>query len=272
MTDQDPTDTKRQNIKHRAFPKIAVVTGAASGIGRALCHELAKENVHLICVDIDGNGAQKTAAEVGGHSFEIDVTNEDQIASLIETVEAKIGPIDLFCSNAGIFVDGGVDRPNADWQRVWDVNVMSQVYAARHVVPRMIARGGGYLLNTASAAGLLNQIGAAPYAVSKHACVGLAEWLALSHGDQGIKVSVLCPQAVATAMTANGPGTAGLDGMISAELCAQACVQAIRDETFLILPHPEVLGYMRNKSENYDRWIGGMRKLRRKMITKFGKT
>ncbi|PUB10156.1 SDR family NAD(P)-dependent oxidoreductase [Yoonia sediminilitoris] len=243
--------------------KICVVTGAASGIGRAICVDFAARGAQIICVDIDGAGATRTATDVGGHAFAVDVADEEQIKQMIETVEQDIGPIDLFCANAGIFMEGGLERPNADWQRIWDINVMSHVYAARHVLPRMMARGGGYLLITASAAGLLNQIGAAPYAVSKHAAVGLAEWLAFTHADDGIKVSVLCPQAVETAMTANGAGTAGVDGIISAKTVAEACATAIRDETFLILPHPTVLGYMRNKTANYDRWIGGMRKLKR---------
>jgi len=159
---------------------------------------------------------------------------------------------------------GGVEVPDDQWQKIWDINVMSHVWAARHLVPRMAARGGGYLLNTASAAGLLNQVGSAPYGVTKHAAVGLAEWLALSYGDQGIKVSVLCPQAVRSEMTrGHEEGVAAMDGMLEPEPVAEACVAAIRAETFLVLPHAEVLGYMRKKTENYDRWIGGMRKLNR---------
>jgi NAD(P)-dependent dehydrogenase (short-subunit alcohol dehydrogenase family) len=162
-------------------------------------------------------------------------------------------------------VRGGPEVPNEDWQRIWDINVMAHVYAARHLVPRMIARGGGYLLNTASAAGLLSQVGSAPYAVTKHAAVGLAEWLALTYGDDGIKVSVLCPQAVRTAMTrGNEDGVASIDGMMEPEPVAEACLKAIEEETFLVLPHPEVLGYMRRKADNYGRWIGGMRKLNRR--------
>jgi len=243
--------------------KTVVVTGAASGIGRALCIALKDAGCTVVCVDRDAVGARETASLVKGHSFTVDVSDEPQMKAMIESVEADIGPIALFCSNAGIFMDGGVERGNEDWQKIWDINVMSQVIAARHVVPKMTARGEGYLLNTASAAGLLNQVDAAPYAVSKHASVALAEFLSLTHGDDGIKVSVLCPQAVETAMTADGTGTAGLDGMISAESVADACLKAIEEETFLVLPHPEVLGYMQMKTSNYDRWLGGMRKLRR---------
>jgi NAD(P)-dependent dehydrogenase (short-subunit alcohol dehydrogenase family) len=202
---------------------------------------------------------------VGGLGFTTDVGKEADIAALIETVESEHGAIDLFCSNAGIGIGGGAEAANGAWQRIWDINVMAHVWAARHLVPRMIERGGGYLLNTASAAGLLSQIGSAPYAVTKHAAVALAEWLAITHGDQGIKVSVLCPQAVRTAMTAGNPdGVASVDGMIEPEDVAEACVRAIEAETFLVLPHPEVLEYMRRKTGDYDRWLGGMRKLNRK--------
>ncbi|MEO9778253.1 MAG: SDR family oxidoreductase [Sedimentitalea sp.] len=245
--------------------KVVVVTGAASGIGRALALRFAAEGAKtVVCVDLNLVGAVETAEQIDGVAFEVNVGREGDIAALIERVESDIGPIDLFCSNAGILTVGGMEVPNEDWQKIWDINVMSHVWAARHLVPRMIERGGGYLLNTASAAGLLNQVGAAPYGVTKHAAVGLAEWLALSHGDQGIHVSVLCPQAVRSEMTrGHEDSVASLDGLLEPEVVADACVKAINDETFLVLPHPEVLGYMRLKTENYDRWIGGMRKLNR---------
>ena len=154
--------------------------------------------------------------------------------------------------------------PKDDWQRIWYINVMAHVCAARHLVPKMIERGGGYLLNTASPAGLLNQIGCAPYGVTKHAAVALAEWLALTHGDDGIKVSVLCPQAVRSEMTrGHEDSVAAIDGLLEPEPVADACIETIRNETFLVLPHPQVLDYMRKKTDNYDRWIGGMRKLNR---------
>jgi len=246
--------------------KIVVVTGAASGIGRALAQRFAKEGAKLVvCADLNGEGAAKTAKEVGGVAFTVNVGKEDDIKHLIETVEKEHGPIDLFCSNAGIGIGGGAEASNEGWLRIWDINVMAHVWAARHLVPRMIARGGGYLLNTASAAGLLSQIGSAPYAVTKHAAVGLAEWLSITHGDQGIKVSVLCPQAVRTAMTAGNPeGVASIDGMIEPDAVAEACVRAIEAEDFLILPHPQVLEYMRRKTADYNRWLGGMRKLNRR--------
>ncbi|MFT5798064.1 MAG: NAD(P)-dependent dehydrogenase (short-subunit alcohol dehydrogenase family) [Candidatus Azotimanducaceae bacterium] len=246
--------------------KIIVVTGAASGIGRAMCIRYAAEGAKdVICVDRDEVGAQETAKQINSIAIKVDVADETQIKSMIDRVEAEVGPIDLFCSNAGISVAGGVEVPNDEWQRIWDINVMSHVWAARHLVPMMAARGGGYLLNTSSAAGLLNQVGSAPYGVTKHAAVGLAEWMAMTYGDQGIKVSVLCPQAVRTEMTrGHEDHVAAIDGMMEPDVVAEACVQTIRDETFLVLPHKEVIGYMKAKTENYDRWIGGMRKLNRK--------
>jgi NAD(P)-dependent dehydrogenase (short-subunit alcohol dehydrogenase family) len=249
--------------------RIVVVTGAASGIGQALAQRFASEGAKLVvCADINAEGAAITAKRIGGIDFPTDVGKEADIKRLIETVEADHGPIDLFFSNAGIGIGGGVEVTDNRWQKIWDINVMAHVWAARYLVPRMIERGGGYLLSTASAAGLLSQIGSAPYAVTKHAAVGLAEWLAITHGDQGIKVSVLCPQAVRTAMTAgNADGVASIDGMLEPGEVAEACIRAIEAEEFLILPHPEVLEYMRRKAADYNRWIGGMRKLNRKFRT-----
>lgn len=245
--------------------KTVVVTGAASGIGKALCHAFSAQGAKaVVCADVNGPGAQSTADAIDGHAVTVDVSDPAQITQMIDQVEAEIGPIDLYWSNAGIAVGGGMDTPDADWQRTWDINVMAHVWAARHLVPLMAARGGGYLLNTASAAGLLNQIGSASYGVTKHAAVGLAEWIAMSHGDQGIKVSVLCPQAVRTEMTrGHEDHVAAIDGMMEPEPVAAICMQAIQDEKFLILPHPEVRDYMKNKTADYDRWIGGMRKLNR---------
>jgi len=245
--------------------KIVVVTGAANGIGRAMAVRFAKENAKaVICADLDENGAYETARQINGIGKKLDVSDPNAIADLIEQTENDIGPIDLFCSNAGILMAGGVEVPDDQWQKIWDVNLMSHVWAARYLVPRMAARGGGYLLNTSSAAGLLNQVGSAPYGVTKHAAVGLAEWIAMSYGDQGIKVSLLCPQAVSTEMIRGfEEHVASIDGVIKPEDVAEACVQGIRDEQFLILPHPKVSTYIKNKAENYERWIGGMRKLNR---------
>ena len=183
---------------------------------------------------------------------------------MVEATEEQVGPIDLFCSNAGLFVSGGADVPEDRWRSIWDVNVMAHIHAARAVLPRMLSRGRGYLLQTASAAGLLSQIGSAPYAVTKHAAVGFAEWLAISYGDQGIGVSVLCPQAVHTRMTAatDAGAVSAVDGTLDPEQVADAVVTGLAEERFLILPHPEVITYMRRKTADYDRWLRGMRKLK----------
>ena len=186
-----------------------------------------------------------------------------EVEEAVDRIERELGPIDLFCSNAGILVMGGSEVPDADWDRIWQVNLMAHVHAARALVPRMLARGGGYLLNTASAAGLLTQIGSAPYAVTKHAAVSFAEWLSITHGARGLKVSVLCPQAVRTAMIAGSDegGVAGVDGVLEPEQVASAVVEGLADERFLILPHPDVLDYLRRKTGDYDRWLRGMRRL-----------
>jgi len=242
--------------------KIIVVTGAASGIGRAMARRFHSEGAaKVITADLDGDGARRVAEAIDGWPMAVDVARENDIVELIEETEARFGPIDLFCSNAGIGIGRGIDEPDEVWEQIWRVNTMSHVYAARHLVPRMKARGGGYLLNTASAAGLLSQIGSVTYTVTKHAAVALAEWLAITHGRDGIKVSVLCPQAVRTAMTADGPGVAGVDGMLEPEDAADAVVQTLREERFLVLPHGEVADYIQRKASDYDRWIRGMQRL-----------
>lgn len=243
--------------------KIIVVTGAANGIGKGLARRFAAEGAKtVVCSDIDLDGAQATADEVGGVAIKANVGKEEDIIALIDTVENDIGPIDLFCSNAGILVLGSMETPDDHWDRAWKVNTMSNVWAARHLVPRMIARGGGYFLITASAAGVLNQVGAAPYAVTKAGAVAVAEWISMTYGDQGIKVSALCPQAVRSEMTRGfEESIASLDGLLEPEDVADACVKAIDEETFIVLPHPEVLGYMQAKAGSYDKWLGGMRKL-----------
>ncbi len=249
--------------------KHAVVTGGASGIGRALCRRFKAEGASgVVVADLDASGAKAVADEIGGLAVEVDVADEAQIVNLVDTAEREYGPIDLLFSNAGIGLPGGVEVENEGWQKIWDINVMAHVFAARAVLPSMLGRSEGYIVSTASAAGLLSQIGSAPYAVTKHAAVALAEWLAITYGDQGIKVSVLCPQAVRTAMTAdsrNG-GVAGIDGMLEAEEVAESVVQAIDEERFLILPHPTVLGYMQRKTGDYDRWLAGMRRLQARFL------
>lgn len=247
--------------------KIVVVTGGASGIGKAMVQRFHAEGAKQLAVaDLDAAGAAAVAESVGGWSMAVDVSNEADIVELIEHTEKEFGPIDLFCSNAGIGLGKGLDEPNEVWQKIWEVNTMSHVYAARHLVPRMKARGGGYLLNTASAAGLLSQLGSVTYAVTKHAAVALAEWIAITHGRDGIKVSVLCPQAVRTPMTAGGAGVAGVDGMIEPEAAADCVVEALREEHFLVLPHPEVAEYIKRKTSDYDRWLHGMRRLQEQYI------
>ena len=221
-------------------------------------------------VDIDGAKAAEVARAVGGISFQADVSKEADIIRVVEETEAKVGPIDLFVSNAGIGAPGEsfhsvASASNEVWQHVWEVNLMAHVYAARALLPRMIARGGGYFLNTASAAGLLTQVGSAVYSVTKHAAVAFAESLAITHRDEGIRVSVLCPQAVDTPLLRlAGEGTQNVDGVLTPADVAAAVVEALDKESFLVLPHPQVLGYMQNKTGNYDRWIGGMVKLRRR--------
>jgi NAD(P)-dependent dehydrogenase (short-subunit alcohol dehydrogenase family) len=246
--------------------KIIVITGAATGIGRAMAIKFSAQGAKkVVCADVDENGVRETAKHIEGIAHKVDVANEAEIAALIDTTETNVGPIDLYCSNAGISISGGVEVADDSWQKIWNINLMAHVWAARHLVPRMTKRGGGYLLNTASAAGLLNQVGSAPYGVTKHAAVGLAEWMAMTYGDQGIKVSVLCPQAVRTEMTrGHEDHVASIDGMLTPEDVAESCVTGLGEESFLILPHPQVKEYMQNKTNNYDRWIGGMRKLNRR--------
>ena len=254
--------------------KIVVITGAGSGIGRAMAIRFKEEGAKtIIAVDINGENAQATADRVGGQAMTADVSSEQDIARVIEETENSIGPIDLFCSNAGVGIAQAIDSPNQEWQKSWDINVMAHVYAARHLVAPMVARGGGYFLITSSAAGLLNQIGGASYGVTKHAAVGFGEWLAIHHQHEGIKVSMLCPQAVRTAMTtsvdAEGSAqiqSASVDGMIEPEEVMDSVMQGLKDESFLILPHPVVLDYIRGKTSNYDRWIGGMNKLMRSLF------
>jgi NAD(P)-dependent dehydrogenase (short-subunit alcohol dehydrogenase family) len=246
----------------RIEDKCVVVTGAASGIGAALARRFAAEGARGIVV-ADVAPLDAVAADSGGFAVECDVTDEEQIRALVDRAEARFGPIDLFCSNAGIVVPGGADASDGVWQRSLAVNVMAHVYAARVMVPRMLERDGGYLLQTASAAGLLTQIGSAPYSVTKHAALALAEWLSITYGDRGLKVSVLAPQAVRTAMTAGVPegGVAGVDGMLEPDTVADAVVRGLASEAFLILPHPQVLEYFRRKASDYDRWLAGMRRL-----------
>lgn len=250
--------------------KTIIVTGGGSGIGEGLCHRFSQEGAkHIIVADIIEADAQRVASEMGGIPKVIDVTDESQIKSLIDEVENTIAPIDIFCSNAGILCtdpDHAASTPNETWDQLWKVNVLSHVYAARHMLPYMLKRGNGYLLNTASAAGLLSQLGSAPYSVTKHASIGFAESLAIAHGEQGIKVSVICPQAVRSKMTLDVDtglaNSAAGDGILEPDQLAETVIQGIKEEKFLILPHPIVETYMQRKTADYDRWLNGMRRFK----------
>jgi NAD(P)-dependent dehydrogenase (short-subunit alcohol dehydrogenase family) len=284
--------------------KVVVVTGGGSGIGTALCRAFAAHGARAIVVaDIDGDAAERVASEVAASvaagdtagaagaagdpaagtgtlalGLRVDVGDEDDVQGLVARTEDAFGPIDLFCANAGIIVPGGVEVPNADWERMWRVNVVAHVYAARAVLPGFLARGEGYLLHTASAAGLLTQHGSAPYAVTKHAVVALAEWLSITHGDAGVRVSCLCPQAVDTPMLHAGDqgdqgrgadpnaSSAARDGVVSAEDVAAAVVAGLATEEFLILPHPEVAEYERRRAGDRERWLRGMRRLQAALV------
>ncbi|MGI9324066.1 MAG: SDR family oxidoreductase [Pseudomonadales bacterium] len=253
---------------------VAVVTGAGSGIGRALAVALHQAGAKaIICADLNADNASETARQIGAHAsaVSLDVADEAAIEALVAETLAAHQRIDLFVSNAGYGAAGGLDLPTAQWQRMMDVHMWSHLSAARAVVPVMLEQGGGYLLNTASAAGLLTQLDSAPYAVSKHAAVAFAEWLAITYGDRGIGVSVLCPQAVRTAILGDSPKEgskrqAAGDGILEPEQVANDCLDAIRQERFLVLPHKEVATYFQRKANDYDRWLGGMRRFRRKLI------
>jgi NAD(P)-dependent dehydrogenase (short-subunit alcohol dehydrogenase family) len=253
--------------------KVAVVTGAGNGIGRALARRFSAEGARGVALaDMDADAVRAVADELGSErafGLAMNVGREKDVRALVAMTEERFGPVDLFFSNAGIGGGGDVDAPDAEWERIWNVNVMAHVYAARVVLPSMLERGGGYLASTASAAGLLSQIGNAPYSVTKHAAVALAEWLAITYGDRGIKVSCLCPQGVRTNMLMAGAdaGDVGAQVVLAAadtlepDDVAEAVVQGLREERFLILPHPEVGDYYRRKADDPDRWLAGMRRL-----------
>ena len=247
--------------------RVIVVTGGARGIGRALARRFASEGAEAVVVaDIDGRGAAATADEIGAMSAGCDVSREADVLRLVEHVMSKYGRIDVVCSNAGIAVGGGPEAPDSEWQRIWEVNVMAHVYIARHVLPGMLARKEGYVLATISAAGLLNHVFAAPYGVTKSAALSFFEWLAIAHGDDGVRISCLCPQGVKTEMLARERSELGIDFLtanaLEPDAVAEAVVNGMRDERFLILPHPEVAEYFRRKADDYDRWLRGMRRLR----------
>jgi len=244
---------------------VIVVTGGGNGIGRALCRRFAREQpAGIVVADIDGAAAQRVAAEVGGDAVATDVSRESDVAQLVTAAHARHGRIDLFCSNAGIAVHGGLETPDDQWQRCWDVNVMAHVYAARAVVPIMLRQGSGYLLQTVSAAGLLTHPHSVTYAATKSAALAFAEWLSIQYGNRGIKVSALCPQGVKTDMLKRAEESTGrflADGALEPEQVADDVVWGIDEERFLILPHAEVAEYVRRKASDRDRWLRGMRRL-----------
>lgn len=251
--------------------RVVVVTGAARGIGRALARRFAEAQAEAVIVaDLDLDGISEVARVIDGTAIRCDVSREADVAQLVDQVESAHGRIDIFCSNAGIAVGGGPEAPDNEWQHIWDVNVMSHVLVARHALPGMLRRHEGYILGTVSAAGLLNHVFAAPYGVTKAAALSLFEWLAIAHGDDGVRVSCLCPQGVKTDMLA-AERTLGLEFLtakaLEPEAVAEIVLQGLHDEKFLILPHPEVADYFRRKADDYDRWLKGMRRLRASILS-----
>jgi NAD(P)-dependent dehydrogenase (short-subunit alcohol dehydrogenase family) len=258
--------------------KIAFVTGAGRGIGRALCREMLRRGAAgVVIVDLDGELARKTAAELGGLGLQCDVTDESAVQAAVAAAIRHYGRIDILVSNAGFGVteldlDDALAVPNETWQRMWQVHVMSHVYASRAVLPGMLERGEGYLVNVASAAGLLSQVGDTAYSSTKHAAVGLADSLAITYAERGIRVSVICPQYVATAITGLDESlpAGSMPGVLTVEQAAQAVVDGMEREQFLILTHPEVLQFFQRKAADYDRWLAGMRRVRAGLRTAGG--
>lgn len=248
--------------------KVIVVTGAARGIGEALARRFAQEQpAGLVVSDIDADTLRTVANEIDALAVTADVAVEADTVALIDRAEEEFGPVDLFCANAGIGIAGDEQTPDEDWDRLWQINVMSHVHAARRLIPEWRARGEGYFLPTVSAAGLLTNLKAAQYSVTKHAALGFAEWLAVTYGDDGVKVSALCPQGVRTRLLDASEFRTLLEPVaLDPPEVADAVVQGIADERFLILPHPEVEQYFQNKANDYERWLGGMRKIQRNLF------
>jgi NAD(P)-dependent dehydrogenase (short-subunit alcohol dehydrogenase family) len=251
--------------------KVCVVTGAASGIGKALAARFAQEGARaVVCADLNESDARAVAQSVGGLGLRCDVGQEGDMNALVVAALEKYGAVDIFCSNAGIIGKHGLDASLKEWRRTMDVNFMAHVLAARAVVPVMIKQGGGYIVATASAAGLLMQVDSATYTVSKHAAVAFAEWLSVNYAERGIRVSCLCPQGVRTPMLLGPSGDRQSflsEGSVSAEDVAGKVMEAIQAERFLVLPHPEVADYEQRKAADRDRWLSGMRRLRQQILT-----
>ncbi len=242
--------------------KVAIVTGAASGIGRAAALKFAAEGAAgVVVADLNEAALAPVAQAVNGLAVRCDVGREAEIRNLVEQAEKRYGRVDVYFSNAGILGEGGPEAPDEMWDAMWRIHLMAHVWAARAVVEPMIARGGGHFVITASAAGLLNIVESAPYGVTKHAAVAFAEWLSIAYGRRGLDVSCLCPQAVRTGMVPGDGGSAGVDGILSAETVAEEVLKTMRERRFLVLPHPQVLEYLRRKTSDYDRWLGGMQKM-----------
>jgi NAD(P)-dependent dehydrogenase (short-subunit alcohol dehydrogenase family) len=248
--------------------RVVVVTGGGGGIGRALCRRFAANGASQVVVsDIDRTSAETVAAEIGGTAVPADVTVESDVADLVRGTVKAYGRIDIYCSNAGIAFGGGPEASDKAWRQSWDVHVMAHVYAARALLPGMLERGEGYIVGTISAAALLNHVLAAPYAVTKSAGLSFFEWMAIAYHDQGIRVSALCPQGVRTAMLAQeGERNFLTPGALDPEQVADAVAEGMHDERFLILPHPEVSEFVLRKASDYDRWLRGMRRLRRRIL------
>ena len=255
--------------------KRVIITGSANGIGSSLTRVFKERNVEsMILVDLDESNNSKLANEVDGIPYKADVGSEDDIIKLIEFAKQEMGGIDIFCSNAGISGAGGLlNTSNEDWSNIWNINVMSHIHAAKHALPSMLEQGYGYFMNTASAAGLLTQLGAAGYSVTKSAAVSFAEWLKVTYGERGIGVSCLCPQGVRTPMVEDAPEIVGslvsIDGLLEPDVVANEVMECIEREQFLITPHPEVLEYMKIKASDPDRWINGMQSLTKQLIEAF---
>ena len=245
--------------------KVIVVTGGAGGIGLAIAKEFLNHDPKIIILaDISFENKHDTHEKL--INKKCDISNEVEINALIDQVNNEFGLIDIFCSNAGILTLGNEQSSNEDWNKNWNLHVMAHVYAAKKLIPDMVDRGSGYFVNTSSAAGLLSHIDSVTYSTTKHAAIGFAEWIAITYGKQGIGVSILCPQAVKTNMTEGRENeVSALDGMMEPETVALEVIYAVKNEKFLISPHPEVEGYFQNKAKNYSRWIGGMQKLRAKL-------